>query len=85
MSSEILTIIAALQPTVTPPLRERRAGCGGCATASGARSAAGTAAGSWTGTIGNRSPRCDVERAHTAAERLWREAYINAQARLGVF
>jgi hypothetical protein len=86
MTREELSLITTLQPTVTPSPREgpgwirrlrhrvrraiRRRHRGRIVD----------------GLIQAQSPtRCDFERAHAAAERNWREAYINAQAQLGVF
>jgi len=87
MSSEILTIIAALQPTVTPPLRERP-GWVRRLRHRVRRAIRRRHRGRIVDGINHRQSQpalCDVERAHTAAERLWRETYINAQAQLGVF
>ena len=84
MSSEILTIIAALQRRSRRRCANGRAGCGGCATASGARSAAGSRIVDGM-IIGNRSPRFAMSSARTRRPATWREAYINAQAQLGVF
>jgi len=86
MTGEQPSIIAALQPTITPPPREwprwvprlrhrvRRA--------IRRRHRGKTVDGN---SQSQSREHCDFERAHAAAERFWREAYINAPAQLGVF
>jgi hypothetical protein len=86
MSCEILTIIAALQSTVTPPPRERQ-GWVRRLRHRVRRAIRRRHRGKIVDGINQPQSRtsCELERAHTAAERNWREAYINAQAQLGVF
>jgi hypothetical protein len=87
MTREELSIIAALQPTVTPPPRERpgwvRRLRHRVRRAIRRRHRGRIVDGLIQGQT--RAAPCDFERAHAAAERNWREAYINAQAQLGVF
>ena len=87
MTSEELSIIAALQPTAAPPPRERpgwvRRLRHRVRRAIRRRHRGRIVDGLSQGQT--RAALCDFERAHTAAERNWREAYINAQAQLGVF
>jgi hypothetical protein len=86
MSCEILTIIAALQPAVAPPPRERQ-GWVRRLRHRVRRAIRRRHRGKIVDGINQPQSRtsCDLERAPTAAERNWREAYINAQAQLGVF
>ena len=87
MTSEELSIIAALQPTAAPPPRERpgwvRRLRHRVRRAIRRRHRGRIVDGLIQGRA--RAAPCDFERAHAAAERNWREAYINAQAQLGVF
>jgi hypothetical protein len=87
MTSEELSIIAALQPTVTPPPRERpgwiRRLRHRVRRAIRRRHRGRIVDGLIQGQ--ERAAPCNLERAHAAAERNWREAYINARAQLGVF
>jgi hypothetical protein len=86
MTSDELSIIATLQPAVAPPPRERpgwvRRLRHRVRRAIRRRHRGRIVDGLSQGQM--RAP-CDFERAHAAAERNWREAYINAQAQLGVF
>ena len=86
MMREELSLITTLQPTVTPPPRERPGWIRRLrhrVRRAIRRRHRGRIV---DGLIQAQSPtRCDFERAHAAAERNWREAYINAQAQLGVF
>ena len=86
MTREELSIIATLQPTVTPPPGERPGWVRRLrhrVRRAIRRRHRGRIV---DGLIqGQTQAACDFERAHAAAERNWREAYINAQAQLGVF
>ena len=86
MSSEVLSIIATLQPAALPPPRERQGWIRRLrhrVRRAIRRRHRGRIV---DGLIqGQTQAACDFERAHAAAERNWREAYINAQAQLGVF
>ena len=86
MTCEVLTIIAALQPTVTPPPREPQ-GWVRRLRHRVRRAIRRRHRGKIVDGINQPQSQapCEFERVHTAAERIWREAYINAQAQLGVF
>ena len=86
MTREVLSLVATLQPAAPPPPRERPGWVRRLrhrVRRAIRRRHRGRIV---DGLIQAQSPtRCDFERAHAAAERNWREAYINAQAQLGVF
>lgn len=98
MTSDEVSLIAALQPSVVPPPGEqpawvrrlrhrvrraiRRRHRGRIVDDINQRQAQTPS--QFASQLPCQSP-CDLDRAHTAAERIWREAYINAQAQLGIF
>ena len=86
MTGEVLTIIAALQPAVAPPPRERSDWVRRLRHRV-RRAIRRRHRGRIVDGLNQRQPQPpgDFEPARTAAEQVWREAYINAQAQLGVF
>jgi hypothetical protein len=84
MTCEVLTLVAA--PTASPPPSERQ-GWVRRLRHRVRRAIRRRHRGRIVDGLNQRQPQpsSDYERAPTAAERVWREAYINAQAQLGVF
>jgi len=85
MTCEVLTLVAALEPTASPPPRERQ-GWVRRLRHRVRRAIRRRHRGRIVDGLNQRQPQPpgDFEPAPTAAEQVWREAYINAQAQLGV-